>query len=200
MDTSLLSRPDLPISYLPIRAHRSRFAQLCWFVECIVQWLSDNVTTFPIQFWLHNILIIAYFLLDSTLFCLCHINKCPLYWSKEKPNLNPQNPPGEPVECSLNDDFTNIVVLQTISSEDQSVFIDSLEESYVNEFLFQEYNPITGNGLNGRVSVIDAVSGVITNVTDGQWQNTRMGKRVVPRLRESHLLTPSGRGVRVHTI
>ena len=46
------------------------------------------------------------------------------------------------------------------------MIINSFEESSVTEFLFQEYNPVTGNGLAGRVSVIDAVSGVITNVTD----------------------------------
>ena len=33
----------------------------------------------------------------------------------------------------------------------------------------------------------------------GLWQtNTGLGKRVVPRLRESRLLTSSGRGARVH--
>ena len=47
--------------------------------------------------------------------------------------------------------------------------INSLEESYVNEFLFQEYNPITGNGLNGRVSVIDAVSGSIPTETTSSY-------------------------------
>ena len=30
-------------------------------------------------------------------------------------------------------------------------------------------------------------------------QITGLGKRVIPRLRESHLLAPSGRGWRVHT-
>ena len=71
-----------------------------------------------------------------------------------------------PVECSLADDFTDIVVLQRISDGDPPVIINSFEESSVTEFLFQEYNPVTGNGLDGRVSVVDAVSGVITNVTE----------------------------------
>ena len=58
------------------------------------------------------------------------------------------------------------MVLQRISDGDEPVIINSFEESSVTEFLFQEYNPVTGNGLDGRVSVIDAVSGVITNATD----------------------------------
>ena len=57
--------------------------------------------------------------------------------------------PGTFGECDISDDYTIV----NIFPGSPPVVLRSLNESYSDEYMIQEYHPVTGNGIDGKLEV-----------------------------------------------